>query len=248
MIKIIKQIVVATIINIILIAPFTYAAADFGKIEAAIKDIQNHESCINTDPKHTDAGYIVTFIEEPLEISTSPEGGDFIYRSCFRNTLQYTVPGTAAVKAVKDATGKVTTPAKSAIPARTEIVSYLAKGKGGGNDCSQIAQNLVSDPSVKELNVRYACKEIQAVLSKGGTSLLYGYIGMIYKWAASVVGVIAVTVIILSGIQMSASGGDPDALSKAKTRILQSIGGIVVLFLSGLILNTINPNFFTALP
>ena len=35
-------------------------------------------------------------------------------------------------------------------------------------------------------------------------------------------------------------------MSAAKTRILQSIGGLVILFLSSLILYTINPTFFKA--
>lgn len=241
MFKIIKQLAAATIINLILIAPVSYAAVDMGKVDNAINDIKNHDPCINTEEGSEDDGYIVTFIEEPLEIRDDGSG-DFIYRSCFRNTLQYTMPGKDAVKNANN----TTTPA---VPAKTKIFSYLAKGKQNGDNCSQVAQSLLEDQAaVKELNIRYSCKEIQAILSKGGTSLLYGYIGMIYKWAASIVGVIAVTVIILSGIQMSASGGDPDALSSAKTRILQSVAGIIVLFLSGLILNTINPNFFTALP
>ena len=75
--------------------------------------------------------------------------------------------------------------------------------------------------------------------------MLYSYISLIYRWAASVVGVIAVTVIILSAIQIAASGGDPESINKSKTRIIQSLSGIAVLFLSAIILNTINPNFFT---
>ena len=75
--------------------------------------------------------------------------------------------------------------------------------------------------------------------------MIYGYIAMIYQWGASIVGIIAVTVIVFSGIQISAAGGDPEAVTSAKKRILQSLAGIAVLFLSGLILYTINPNFFT---
>lgn len=91
---------------------------------------------------------------------------------------------------------------------------------------------------------RYSCKEVQVLLSRGGTSLIYGYIGMVYRWGASIVGIIAVLIIVLSGMQIAAAGGDNEAITKAKTRILQSLGGIAVLFLSGLILYTINPNFF----
>lgn len=213
------------IISVFLLGPMAYtaeAAVDQGALKAALDSIKGNP-CIDTEG--SDAGYIITFIEEPLDTQTSPDQeGDFIYRTCFRNTFQYTLNLDSET-----------------VKAKTEVLSFVS------TTCSSDAQNLLNDTAaVKEYNVRYSCKEIQAILSKGGTSLIYGYIGMIYKWAASIVGVISITVIILSGIQMSASGGDPEALSKSKTRIIQSISGIIILFLSGIILNTINPNFFTS--
>lgn len=246
MLNLLKKSVLIAIISVLLLAPMmpvTYAAdedapaaapaapenPDLAKFKAALDDIKANP-CVDPGEGGKDAGYIITFIEEPLDTQdTSDAGGDFIYRPCFRNTLQFTDP---------------TDPNK----AKTEILSFLSRGPAPNtNGCSAKAQALLEDPAmVRDYNVRYSCKEIQAILSKGGTALIYGYIGMIYKWAASIVGVISITVIILSGIQMSASGGDPEALSKAKTRIVQSLAGIIILFLSGIILNTINPNFFTS--
>ena len=117
--------------------------------------------------------------------------------------------------------------------------------------CSPKAQELANNPDYHApnepaFNPTYTCKEVQAILCKEGTCMIYVYIGMIYQWAASIVGIIAVLVIVLGGIQLSAAGGDPDAINKAKGRIMKSIAGIVLLFLSGLILNTINPLFFTS--
>lgn len=196
-------------------------------LKETLKDVRE-TPCITLDEEQDDEGYIITFIEEPLDIREE-ENQDFIYRRCFRHTFQFTTPKT----------GKVA--------AKTVTQSFLSKGgENGATGCSQAAINLMNNPSdVEEYKVKYSCKEIQAILSRGGTALIYGYIGMVYKWGASVVGVVAVTVIILSGIQISASGGDPEAISKSKARIIQSFAGIAVLFLSGLILNTINPNFFT---
>ena len=82
------------------------------------------------------------------------------------------------------------------------------------------------------------------ILSKGGTSLITGYISTIYTWGATVAGIISVLVIILSGIQLSASAGDSQAVEGAKNRIIKSLLGLAVLLLSGVILYTINPNFF----
>lgn len=119
--------------------------------------------------------------------------------------------------------------------------------------CSGNAQGLMTTyndktmqlDTLRNYSVKYSCKEVQVILTKGGASAIYGYINMIYRWGASLVGIIAVTIIIGSGIQISASGGEQEAISAAKKRIVQSIVGILVLFLSSLILYTINPTFFT---
>lgn len=165
-----------------------------------------------------DDGYIATRAEEPLTIDergTTPKD-DYVVRRCFQNTFKFKAPGDDNYK----------------------TSSELSK------ICSPDAKKLIDSGSYTNYNVQFSCKEIQMTLCKGGTSCLYGYIGSIYRYGASIVGIIAVTVIIFSGIQISASGGDPEATTAGKKRILQSILGIVVLFLSGLILYTVNPNFF----
>lgn len=74
------------------------------------------------------------------------------------------------------------------------------------------------------------------------TDLLKNYIGIMYKWAASIVGIIAVLNMVISGFQIiTTQGGD---VGDAYKRIFQSIGGLVILFLSALLLYVINPNFF----
>lgn len=96
----------------------------------------------------------------------------------------------------------------------------------------------------KEGNL-YHCIEVQLLLSNSGTIVIYTYINTIYRWAATIVGLISVMVIIFSGIQIATSGGESEVLSTAKGRIIKSLSGLAVLFLSGLILYTINPTFFT---
>ncbi|NIA02219.1 MAG: hypothetical protein GWP15_02445 [Nitrospirae bacterium] len=167
-----------------------------------------------------DDGYIITIIEEPLNLEksakTTKDKVDFESRICYRNYLSF-VP-----------------PKKSEI-----VISILA------TDCSEdIKSETFSGTEYKDYKVTTSCKPVQVFLSKGGTTLITGYISLIYKWAASIVGVIAVTVIVISGVQISVAGGDSQAIDTAKGRIIKSISGIIVLFLSGLILYTINPNFF----
>lgn len=91
------------------------------------------------------------------------------------------------------------------------------------------------------------CQKVQVLLTKkGGAGLIYLYVGTIYKWAASIVGILCVLIIVVNGIIISASAGDQQAVTNAKTRITQSIVALVILFLSALILNTANPNFYTS--
>lgn len=88
------------------------------------------------------------------------------------------------------------------------------------------------------------CEKRQWIISTSGTGIIKVYVKQLYRWAAATVGFIAVVTIVVSGIQISISGVSGD-ITSAKNRILQSIAGIVLLFLSGIILYTINPDFFS---
>jgi hypothetical protein len=224
-----------------------FAAEPYSDLEACIQE-QEQDLQFAGDPTKKlpgpDNGYIATIMEEPL--NTEPvgktnemnngnvvkEGDDYVVRRCYRNSFQFIQ--------VKNVNGK-----SSLTPITVPMLATT---------CSKKAQELFNQYRVTDKNnpgynetyqIKYSCKEVQVILTKGGTSAIYGYISMLYRWGASMVGIIAVTIIILSGIQISASGGDSEAINSAKKRILQSITGIVVLFLSSLILYTINPTFFT---
>ncbi len=89
------------------------------------------------------------------------------------------------------------------------------------------------------------CTYVQVIVAKSGTAILKTYISILYRWAASIVGIIAVLVMVVSGIQISVDQGSGEQVSSAKTRIMQSLAALAILFLSALILYTINPTFFT---
>ncbi|MFC1655773.1 hypothetical protein ACFL3C_02805 [Patescibacteria group bacterium] len=89
----------------------------------------------------------------------------------------------------------------------------------------------------------FDCQRIQVLRADSGAELVYSYVGMIYKWAAGTIGIISVFTIVYSGIGIMASG-EGGSMDKHKTRIMQSLLGLVILFLSGIILYTINPTFF----
>ncbi len=218
-----KKLIKSTLLSItvILLIPFTTtsntAKADTATEKTQFSEIfKNKEPCIKDQKGEADNGYIITIIEEPLDTENKADEEAFKLRSCYRNTFKFTTPD-----------------------GESHTIAQLLK------DCSTKAQETATKAN-PILKAQFSCREVQVILSKGGTTMIYYYIGTIYRWGAGLVGIIAVTLIIISGIQISAAGGEPDAINAAKKRIIQSIAGIVVLFLSGLILYTVNPNFFTA--
>ncbi len=89
-----------------------------------------------------------------------------------------------------------------------------------------------------------ACEERQWIIGTTGAGIIKIYVKQMYIWGTGIVGFVAVTIMVISGIQISFSGiaGSVDA---ARKRLAQCIGGIVLLFLSGLLLYTVNPTFFS---
>jgi len=119
------------------------------------------------------------------------------------------------------------------------------KTEGDGADAKKIRVSATELLKECDNAKASACNDVMVIISKAGPAMIQGYISMIYTWAAGFVGLIAVGVIMISSIQISLSGGDSQAVTNSKDRIVKSLAGLAVLFLSGLILYTINPNFFT---
>lgn len=69
------------------------------------------------------------------------------------------------------------------------------------------------------------------------------YIRLMYSYGAATVGIICVLVIAISGMQYAM---DSNSAEEAKKRIINSLSGLGLLFVSALILWFINPNFFVA--
>lgn len=73
------------------------------------------------------------------------------------------------------------------------------------------------------------------------STLLRDYIIGIYNYSFAIAGILAAIVLMGGGVLWLISGGSPDKISKAKKIIGSSLIGLVLLFGSRLILNTINP-------
>lgn len=189
--------------------------------------ITNEKQCIPEDLLY---GYFYTIIEEPLIIKDSltyeehkklvENNERYISKICYRNTLHYSI-------------------LEAGERFSFDLPQVLA------TECSQKGIDLENNYKYNtNPQIIFNCDPVQVLLAKGGTSLLEGYLQTIYSYAASLAGLIAVSIIVVSGIQIATSGGDSGTIDEAKKRIIKSFAGMAILFLSGLILYTINPNFF----
>ncbi len=73
------------------------------------------------------------------------------------------------------------------------------------------------------------------------------YFSTVYTTILTLVVILSVIMIVVGGIQYSASSINPSLKSEAKSRISAALGGLLLAFFSWLILQTINPNIL-ALP
>lgn len=114
-------------------------------------------------------------------------------------------------------------------------------------DCLRVTDIAKSSSQYKSLGACPAdakCQRVQVLMAKSGTALLYGYIGFIYRWAAGTIGMVCVGMLVYYGTRIAAAGDNAGVIDEAKQHIMQSLGGLILLFLSAVILYTINPNFF----
>jgi len=75
----------------------------------------------------------------------------------------------------------------------------------------------------------------------GATGLL-GYLSGLYNFLISVVGILAMAVIVYGGLRYLTSVGNPSAVESAKETIMSAIYGLILALVSWMILNTINPD------
>lgn len=67
------------------------------------------------------------------------------------------------------------------------------------------------------------------------------FIKSMYRYIIFVAGILAAAMLVVAGFQWVASGGNSDAISSAKNRIAGALSGLVLLLVSYVVLNTVNP-------
>jgi len=81
-------------------------------------------------------------------------------------------------------------------------------------------------------------RKFECTIKDGFSSVMDIFKGLI-KYATFITALIGVLMLVVSGIQYSIAGADKDAAGHAKARITKVLSGIVLLFLIGLILNSV---------
>ncbi|MBI4994242.1 hypothetical protein HZC21_01185 [Candidatus Peregrinibacteria bacterium] len=160
----------------------------------------------------------------------------------FRTNLCATWDAVVGNESATDATYKENVNTLNKIKPGNELQDLL--DKGCNNDNSKTSLPIGINGSASPIPLVH-CSLVERITGETGTDVFSQYVGALYKWAASIVGIVTVLIMVFSGIQISMAGGDSAKIDSAKNRIMQSIIGLVILFLAGLILYTINPGFFT---
>jgi len=86
--------------------------------------------------------------------------------------------------------------------------------------------------------------QAQTKISFGGETKFENigtFIKSMYKYTIWVASILAAAMLIVAGFQWAASGGGSDAINSAKNKIAGAISGLILLALSYVILNTVNP-------
>ena len=78
----------------------------------------------------------------------------------------------------------------------------------------------------------------------GAISILEAYISDIFLFGSGFIMLIAVIWIIIGGYEMMFRGSFAGSIEEGKQKITQALMGIVLLLLSALLLNFVNPGFF----
>jgi hypothetical protein len=97
------------------------------------------------------------------------------------------------------------------------------------------------DSPPRVLDVEYPSIPNSAAPSANST--LPEYVKYIFDFAIAISGILALVVIVLAGIQYLSSSGMPNKITEAKEKIESAIFGLIILFCSWMLLNTINPAF-----
>ena len=125
-----------------------------------------------------------------------------------------------------------------------EAKSYYQKYKsGGGFAAALFVREDIGEPGEEEIAYAGPISTTLQVFIPGigGEVTLPTYLASIFKYSVSIAGIIATVVIMYGGILYLTAGGNPGAIQNAKSYISSAIFGLILVFGSYTLFQTINP-------
>ncbi len=118
--------------------------------------------------------------------------------------------------------------------------------KGFYNNTSETREACENKKDSAGIELGFCLPAGQAVTTvKFGGTTKFANIGIfiqyIYRYGIIFAGILAVIIIIISGLQWTSSGGNSSTIESAKNRITGALTGLILVACSYIILNTINP-------
>jgi hypothetical protein len=102
--------------------------------------------------------------------------------------------------------------------------------------------------NIQSVNAAYKWIPMQEIPTTSGSqspTTFGGYTVAIYEFLLSMVGIVAMVMIIIGGFRYMTSTGNASAMADAKDMIFNALLGLGLALLSWLILYTINPDLIT---
>lgn len=131
------------------------------------------------------------------------------------------------------------------IKASARILAVLALAfLAAGPVFAQPVSDTVDDTQIKT-EIVIPSSPLEQGVSDAAIGTVHGladYIGRIYNFAISVVGLVAATMMMIGGFQYLTAGGDAGRLSAAKSRIGNAVIGLVLALSSYALLKSLNPD------
>ena len=103
--------------------------------------------------------------------------------------------------------------------------------------------------NIQSISADYQWDPLQEIPTTGDSqspTTFGGYVVAIYEFLLSLVGIVAMVMIIIGGFRYMTSTGNASAMADAKDMIFSALLGLGLALLSWLILYTINPDFINA--
>jgi len=224
-------------------APVAFGALDQGTVCTLLN---NQQATSNAATPADAANKMFVVTEERLGKADNNISFD-CYRKITCTVTKNAAPASTGTGGSQQTQGQGATPSGPPQPnlVRKCTPNYVAA------DCSGSSDELSTDPTKSadqmkmEENKSYSiCEPIRVYVAAAGNQLLYYYIGQIYSYVATLGGMIAVLILIVAGLMRTTAGDNTNQIGEANNMIKKCIYGLALLFLSAIILYTINPNFF----